>query len=84
MQHVENEKNKLLAKYKDLQEENLELKSKVIGLKNISYNNCALSANNGNDNIKSDSQLIDEKDYEIERLNRIIEELVKSNEEKVG
>lgn len=79
MQQSENEKNKLLQKYKELQDENCDLRSKVIGLKNLSY-----SANNSGmmSEARSDAQLAEDKDFEIGRLNRIIEELVKANEEK--
>ena len=80
MQRAENEKDKLLQKYKELQEENCDLRSKVIGLKNLSY--CAKNGGLVAESRSDAQQLLGEKDVEIGRLTRIVEELVRANEEK--
>jgi hypothetical protein len=116
MRIVENEKEKLYSKLKDLQDENMELKTKLINIKNSHYNQNSLSnstnfnnngsmtdtgtnsfhsnkinSNNNNNNSNcyqsspaNTSGQFDEKDYEIAKLKRIIDDLIKSNEEKVN
>ena len=98
MRLAESEKEKLLCKFKELQEENNDLKSKLITLKKNSSsfdeqnnNNCSDSSSGGGSmtvmreshSSKPLAQLLTEKDFEIQRLQRIIEELLKSNQEKV-
>ena len=88
MRLIESEKEKLFAKLKDLQEENLDLKTKLINLKNMQYTyantGCqSMLSNCGSGAAFTSSPGPIDKDYEIERLKRIIDELVKSNEEKV-
>lgn len=75
MRAVESEKEQLVSKFKELQEENVELKSKVMALKNSSGYTASMKP--------SMTQSLGDKDFEIERLKQIIEELIKSNEEKV-
>ncbi len=89
MRLVENEKDKLFGKFKELQEENTDLRNKLLNLKK----NCLSSDEQTNNSVdkshgmmllqKSTAQLLNEKDIEIQRLQQIIEELIKSNEEKV-
>jgi len=94
MRLAESEKEKLLCKFKELQEENNDLKSKLITLKKNSSsfdeqnnNNCSDSSSmtvmRESHSSKPLAQLLTEKDFEIQRLQRIIEELLKSNQEKV-
>lgn len=84
VRQAESEKDKLIAKFKELQEENSDLKTKLLNLKSsISFSevNSVYESKTVSES-KSADQLLTEKDYEIQRLNQIIAELVKSNEEK--
>ncbi len=83
MRSIEAEKDNLYSKLKSLQEENMELKGKLINLKNLQYSSSSSTVSNGFTSLPPmSSQGLAEKDYEIERLKRIIEDLIKSNEEK--
>jgi hypothetical protein len=87
----DDEKDKLVSKYKTLQEENVDLKTKLINLKTtMSTTQTTSSTNSSNNNtntlnytqITTNNYNNNLKDNEIERLKRVINELVKSNEEK--
>lgn len=78
----DDEKEKLFTKFKSLQEENIDLKAKLFNLKtSMSANNTLnyTSITNNNNNFGHQKC---EKDYEIDRLKRIVDELAKSNDEK--
>jgi hypothetical protein len=87
----DDEKDKLVYKYKTLQEENVDLKTKLINLKttmSTTQTTSNTSSSNNNTNTLNYTQITTNnynnnlKDNEIERLKRVINELVKSNEEK--
>lgn len=70
----DDEKEKLFSKFKQLQEENIDLKTKLFNLKTSIQTTATTSA--------STSSHKCDKDCEIERLKQIIENLLKANDDK--